>query len=595
MRLTELNERMVNRMFHYVPVRVQNMTRGMPGTSTLWGIICVVIFWKSAPSHPGSPGTRVWRKNMKKTIPYTLLLIMAALALIVLPVSAVTTPVAAFASNLTTGNVPLGLQFIDESTNSPTSWLWSFGDGGISNDQNPVYTYTNAGTYSVTLTATNTGGSNTVTVVGYITVTKSTLPPVASLLSNVTTGTMPLSVQFIDASKNSPISWTWSFGDGGTSNDQNPSHTYTNAGTYTVTLTATNAGGSDTDTQTGYITVSKSSTAPSAAFTSTVQSGSSPLTVQFVDSSANSPASWLWTFGDGSTSIVQNPSHTYANSGIYTVTLTVTNSGGSDTVSRSGYITVAPTVPGTSFTANVTSGTAPLYVQFMDNSTNSPASWYWYFGDGGSSTLQDPVYSYLQPGTYAVELIAGNSAGSNTSTVSGYITVAALAAPVPLFSSNVTSGPSPLPVQFYDNSSNYPTSWLWSFGDGTTSSVQNPMHIFSGDGTYAVTLTAMNAGGNRMTASPGYITVSEATATPAPTTPYATVSPEGTIIAPEETTVAVAPDVTVANVSAPVSTGSSSLLIPVIGIIAALLVCGAAFVLLRRSTEGSHGHRRRDL
>ena len=127
----------------------------------------------------------------------------------------------------------------------------------------------------------------------------------------------------------------------------------------------------------------------------------------------------------------------------------------------------------------------------------------------------------------------------------------------PLFSSNVTSGPSPLPVQFYDNSSNYPTSWLWSFGDGTTSSVQNPMHIFSGDGTYAVTLTAMNAGGNRMTALPGYITVSEATATPAPTTPYATVSPEGTIIAPEETTVAVAPDVTVANVSAPVSTGNS--------------------------------------
>ena len=167
---------------------------------------------------------------------------------------------------------------------------------------------------------------HTVTVVGYITATKSMLPPLRSF-SNVTTCTMPLSVEFIHASKNSPISWTWSIGDGGTSNDQNPSHTYTNAGTYTVTLTATNAGGSDTDTQTGVHNREQIVDRSICGIHVNGPVRISPLTVQFVDSSANSPASWLWTFGDGSTSIVQNPSHTYANSGIYTVTLTVTNPG----------------------------------------------------------------------------------------------------------------------------------------------------------------------------------------------------------------------------------------------------------------------------
>jgi PKD repeat protein len=529
---------------------------------------------------------------MNKIFVCAVVFTLAAFALIVIPASAASTPVAAFIANATTGSAPLGVQFIDQSTNTPTSWLWSFGDGGTSTIQDPLYVYTSAGTYVVTLTATNTAGSNTVTKAGYITVTKTTPAPVANLVSNITNGTLPLAVQFIDSSTNSPYSWAWSFGDGGVSTDQNPLHTYTSAGTYTVTLTATNTGGSDTITRTAYITVSNSVSIPSAAFKATVQSGTSPLTVQFIDTSTNSPTSWLWSFGDGGTSTVQSPSHTYTSAGSYTVTLTATNTAGSNTVSNSGYITVAASLPVTSFTANVTSGTAPFYVQFMDNSTNSPYAWAWSFGDGGTSTLQDPVYEYTDAGIYTVEFTATNSVGSNTTTQSGFINATSLSAPVPSFTSDVTSGPSPLPVRFTDTSSPTPRSWDWSFGDGSTSSLQNPSHTYIGMGRYTVELTVTNSGGSRTTTATGYITVtSEATTTPVTevVTPYATVS-----VAP--TSIAVTPVTTTANVSAPSSSSGNSFgSLTVIGIIVALVICGAAFLFLRRPPRGSHGHRRQDI
>jgi serine protease len=166
-------------------------------------------------------------------------------------------PVAAFSGTPTSGTYPLTVTFTDASTNSPTSWAWTFGDGGTSTVKNPSHTYTAAGTYTVVLTATNAYGSDSETKTGYITVTAPpTNPPVAAFSGTPTSGTVPLTVTFTDASTNSPTSWAWTFGDGGTSTLQNPSHIYTTAGTYTVALTATNAYGSNTLTKTAYITAS---------------------------------------------------------------------------------------------------------------------------------------------------------------------------------------------------------------------------------------------------------------------------------------------------------------------------------------------------
>ena len=163
-------------------------------------------------------------------------------------------PVASFSGSPTSGTAPLSVAFTDTSTGQPTSWAWTFGDSGTSTAQSPTHTYAAAGTYSVTLTATNSLGSNTLTKTNYITVA-APQPPVASFSGSPTSGITPLTVNFTDTSSGQPTSWAWTFGDGGTSTAQNPSHVYTAAGTYSVTLTATNTVGSNSLTKTNYITV----------------------------------------------------------------------------------------------------------------------------------------------------------------------------------------------------------------------------------------------------------------------------------------------------------------------------------------------------
>jgi len=164
-------------------------------------------------------------------------------------------PVANFTADVTSGTTPLTVNFTDTSTNTPTSWAWDFGDTGTSTSQNPQHIYSTPGTYTVALTATNAGGSNTNTKTSYIT---AIIPaPVANFTATPTSGAFPLTVNFTDTSTNTPTSWAWDFGDGSPIvTDQSPQYIYDiDSGTFTVTLTVTNAGGSDIKTRTNYITV----------------------------------------------------------------------------------------------------------------------------------------------------------------------------------------------------------------------------------------------------------------------------------------------------------------------------------------------------
>ena len=167
-------------------------------------------------------------------------------------------PVADFSANPTSGTVPLAVQFTDTSTNAPTGWNWSFGDGNYSTLQSPAHTYTSAGTFTVSLTASNAAGNSIATKTGYIEVTSHAIPPTASFTGIPTTGTVPLEVQFTDLSNGSPVTWNWSFGDGSSSTTRNPSHTYPVNGTYTVSLEVTNSAGSNTAIRADYITASAS-------------------------------------------------------------------------------------------------------------------------------------------------------------------------------------------------------------------------------------------------------------------------------------------------------------------------------------------------
>jgi PKD repeat protein len=521
-----------------------------------------------------------------KTVVWLLVILISGIFLISPVLGDV--PVASFISNTTSGTVPLTIQFVDSSQNTPTSWTWLFGDGGMSTDQNPVHTYTTIGTYTVTLIAKNFYGSNTVTENSYITASKAAAVPVVSFVTNITSGNGPLSVQFLDSSTNSPSSWVWSFGDGGTATSNDPIHTYTSAGQYTVTLTSTNSAGSNTTSMNNYIDVTQVTSPPSALFKSTVTQGYEPLTVQFVDVSTNSPNSWVWSFGDGGTSTLQNPVHTYTSSGSFEVTLTATNAMGSTTETVPDFILVDAATPAASFTANVTSGSYPLTVQFTDTSNNTPTGWYWTFGDGGTSTTENPVHTYTANGAYTVSLGASNTAGDNTSTMPAYINVSnAISPPVSSFFSNTQSGPVPLSVMFHDTSSNSPNYWQWSFGDGALSSEQNPVHTYTQSGTYTVTLTTENDGGSNTTTMTGDIIVSPQYATNAATPAVPTTSPTLATVTGQPTAMQTT---VVTTTAAPASGGTSpSWILPLIVVVILVLV---VFALVLRSGGKTGGRRK---
>jgi PKD repeat protein len=166
----------------------------------------------------------------------------------------VSPPVAGFVADRTNGTAPLTVQFTDQSTGA-ASWLWNFGDGATSTDPNPMHIYGSGGSFTVTLTVSNSAGPNSKTRVGYINVAAPPLAPGADFTANTVAGVAPLNVQFSDQSTGSPNAWAWIFGDGGTSSQRNPSHTYTTAGSFTVSLTVSNSSGQTMQSRFGYITV----------------------------------------------------------------------------------------------------------------------------------------------------------------------------------------------------------------------------------------------------------------------------------------------------------------------------------------------------
>jgi len=376
--------------------------------------------------------------------------------------------------------------FTDLSTNIPTSWSWTF-DGGTpatSTDQNPEIIYNNVGTYTVTLTASNSQGSDTETKVDYITVTVPQ-PPTADFSASSTGIFAGDSVDFTDQSLNTPTSWDWTFEGGtpGTSTDRNPTVTYNTQGTYTVTLTAANSVGSDTETKVDYIFVDLKPYCasqgnnfsmewiervqvadldnPSGAsgytdFTSlfaTMQEGSTvnvSLTPGF--SGTIYTEYWkIWIDYNGDHDFEDAGEEVFSGVGSSTVTGSFTVQSGVNITTRmrvsmkyGGYPTPCETftygevedytadiVPGgvQPPVADFTYTTNGLTAYFTDTSTDpvgTIVAWAWDFGDGNTSTEQNPTHTYTADGTYTVTLTVTNndSLTDNTSkpvTVSGSV------------------------------------------------------------------------------------------------------------------------------------------------------------------------------
>jgi len=411
-------------------------------------------------------------------------------------------PTADFSATPVSGQIPLAVNFTDLSTGDPLGWFWDFGDGTpIDHSQHPVHIFPNPGSYTITLTVGNNCGPSTPMIKhNYIQATPPP-PPVASFTTSDTVSCGPLMVNFTDTSTGTIGQWDWDFGNGQMSSEQNPMHMFDPMpDPYTVTLTVTGPGGQDTLVKQNHILVLD---LPFAHFSMSDTTGIAPLTVDFTDLSGM-PESWAWDFGGDGTSSETNPSHTFNNAGTYQVLLTVSNMCGVDTTSLNVVVT-NPAAPVANFTANTTSGCKPLAVAFTDSSTGTITSWSWNFGDGTTSTAQNPNHTYTSEGLYDVSLQVTGPGGNHTKTVTGMITVTG--PPTAAFSVSDTLLTGPFDVTFTDLSTGSPVSWLWNFGDSVTDTLQNPVHTYTADGTYTVTLVATNACGSNTLVETNLITI----------------------------------------------------------------------------------------
>ena len=345
--------------------------------------------------------------------------------------------------------------------------------------QNGTVTSVNAGSSVSIGIPPNTTGEHWVALVQ--TGSTGNQSPTADFTYDVT----DLNVDFEDLSTDDGFitSWSWDFGDGNTSTVQNPMHSYFSGGTYTVELTVTDDQGASDSRQRNVI-VSGSNTSPTADFSFTTTG----LTADFTDASTDNGTivSWDWDFGDGNTSISQNPSHTYASAGTYTATLIVTDDqGATDQASQSVTVSASNQSPVADFTYSKTE----LTVEFEDLSTDDGTivSWDWDFGDGNSSTQQHPIHSYSSSGTYTVNLTVTDDQGASDSRARNVTVSGSNQSPVAGF----TFTTSDLTANFTDTSTDDGTitGWDWDFGDGNTSTSQNPSHVYASAGTYTVTLT----------------------------------------------------------------------------------------------------------
>jgi len=215
--------------------------------------------------------------------------------------------------------------------------------------------------------------------------------------------TNPLLIHFTDLSSGIISGWSWNFGDGNSSNLTNPNHSYSTSGSYNVTLVVHDSTWSCIDSTSLVVTVTNSTPNCQANYYYQTDTNNS-LLIHFFDSSSTNITSWNWSFGDGSSSILKNPSHIYASAGSYNVQLIVSDSMAScsDTITKMINVTGGSACQAIySYSANTNNS---LSVNFTDQSQGFPYMWFWDFGDGNSSTLQNPTHTYAQSGNYTVSL-----------------------------------------------------------------------------------------------------------------------------------------------------------------------------------------------
>ncbi|MGB3948758.1 MAG: PKD domain-containing protein [Bacteroidia bacterium] len=372
---------------------------------------------------------------------------------------------------------PNKVMFADSSSVGIVNWQWDFGDATTANTQNSLHIYANSGYYSVCLTTTDAQGC-TSTYCDSVMIGDTNATCSASF--NYTLDFIdPKTILFYDNSSPAAASVFWDFNDGITSTLQNPVHIFNQVGLYMVCLTMSDDNGCSNTVcqQVSVGPVSCSSNYTFAPDTSNLQ------TIHFTDVSFSGTTGWLWDFGDGDSSMVQHPTHTFSSNGSYNVCLTTYDS------TSNCVDTYCKTVEVSSCYAKFTTvaDTAnPLVIHFEDNSLGSPNNWHWDFEDGTSSNLQNPTHAYGFEAWRWVCLTSSNTQNNCSSTYCEFVYAGTPSSCYEYWEFTVDTA-NALTIHFQEYSwGSAPENFVWSFGDGDSSTVQNPTHTYDTAGVYFV-------------------------------------------------------------------------------------------------------------
>ncbi len=391
-------------------------------------------------------------------------------------------PVAAFATGDSTNcRFPFAVNFTNNSIDA-ASYQWDFGDNTTSTSANPSHTYNSYGEFTVQLVVTGSNGcTDTIRKINAIRINK----PVVVLRNLPDSGCLPFTKYFTGTiTAPDPVTnYLWDFGDGATSANATPTHTFTSPGIFTIKLMITTAGGCmDTATMIRGIVTNNM---PVAIMNATPRDACAHIPIEFSDVSTGNVINWLWDFGDGSKSTLQNPKHVYNDTGYYDVQLIVWNSGCTDTLINKNYIHVKP--PIARFSASYDCS-MPMERVFTNRSIGAD-EWNWDFGDGKTSTQFSPVHTYDLPGSYTVFLQVRNHATGCDFTTKLPIDVLIEKATFHASDTIVCKGTN---ITFSTNLSlSFIKSFEWDFGDGVvinTTSSNAATHAYTAAGTYSVRL-----------------------------------------------------------------------------------------------------------
>ena len=380
-----------------------------------------------------------------------------------------------FSLNPTMGCTPTEVDFTNTSQDNGTEvFEWDFGNGSTFTGYNPpneIFTapVLNDTTYDVVLTVSS--GNNCVdSLVQSVTINP---VPIADFDFFEDTICLDETMEVNNLSQGA-VNYEWDFGDGNSSTNFESNHNYNSAGTYTVSLIAFTSFNCS-DTITAEIVVHPT---PESVFSNTTECEG--FATEFTDESIGSIVDWQWDFGDGNTSTDQNPSNLYASEGNYNATLLVTTNFGCTDQSTNNVL--VNTVPEANFSAE--NFCLNDETSFTDETIGTTTQLEWDFGDGNASTDQNPEHTYAATGIYPVTLVAFGGSGC-TDTIVQNVEIT----PIPGTEFSAIDTCLNDVTLFTDETTGGPDVYDWDFGDGNTSTDQNPTHTYANDGTYNVTLT----------------------------------------------------------------------------------------------------------